>query len=76
MYTGLIRIECPLEADSAGNFVANAFHVGSASLVATATHATRLTAIANCYSGLATTIEGDLSKNPVTVVPPNVLQNV
>lgn len=76
MYTGLIRIECPLEADSAGNFVANAFHVGSASLVATATDSVRIDAIAACYGNLANSIEGDLSANPVTVVPPNVLQNV
>ncbi len=75
MYPGLIRIECPTTA-TGGRFTATAFRNGEATELASTSHATRATAIANCVAALAGLVEGDLSSNPYVVVAPNVLQNV
>lgn len=55
-----------------GVFPAEARRNGESVVLASASHATYATAIANCITALASSIYGDLSKNPIQIVAPNV----
>lgn len=75
MINQLIIITLEDVADSAGNFNAIATRNGESQIVlASATHATRLTALTNCITALASTVYGDLSKNPISILKPNTLR--
>lgn len=70
MYQGPIRIEIPRETVG-GVYPAKAYRSATAKPLVEVSHGTYTTALANAITALATTIEGDYSKNPLIVVPPN-----
>lgn len=65
----MIRVEVESTVPS-GNFTATAYQEGEMSALASAAHATRLTAIANCLTAVAALAVDDLELQPITIVTP------
>lgn len=68
----MIRIEVE-DTVASGNYTATAYQEGEMSAIASASHATRQTAINNCVTALGTTVDGDLRTQPYQVVTPRKL---
>ncbi len=65
----MIRIELE-DTVASGNYTATAYQEGEVAAITSASHGTRLTALANCLTALSTNIAGDLTKQPFMVVMP------
>ncbi len=65
----MIRIEIE-DTVASGNYTATAYQEGEVAAITSASHATRLTALANCLTALSTNVAGDLTKEPLTIVKP------
>ena len=70
MFNQQIIIKVPREAVG-GVYPAKAYRNGESVELASASHATYATAVANCITALSTSIYGDLSKNPIQIVAPS-----
>lgn len=73
MFNQQIIITVPREAVG-GVFPAEARRNGETVVLASASHGTYATAIANCITALASSIYGDLSKNPIQIVAPGTVR--
>jgi hypothetical protein len=71
----MIRIELE-DTVASGNYTANAYNEGEPHVIATASHGTRLTALANCLTALSTHVLGNLTLQPFMVVQPRLANTI